>query len=207
MNRNSMDMENNIPVKRICVFCGSNSGQRPAYKDAAKKLGKALTARGIGLVYGGGSVGLMGVIAETVMREKGEVIGVIPKALFSREIVRREVTEFHEVASMHERKTLMVQLSDAFIAMPGGCGTMDEFFEIVTWSQLELHAKPIGILNVEGYFDLLLQFIDHVINERFARPEHGQLILRSDNPDELLQMLIQKKTLPPSGKLIDWKES
>ncbi len=149
----------------------------------------------------------MGVIAETVMREKGEVIGVIPKALFSREIVRREVTEFHEVASMHERKTLMVQLSDAFIAMPGGCGTMDEFFEIVTWSQLELHAKPIGILNVEGYFDLLLQFIDHIIRERFARPEHGQLILRSDNPDELLQMLIQKKTLPPSGKLIDWKES
>lgn len=194
-------------MKRICVFCGSSSGNRSAYKNAAKQLGKTLVSHGIGLVYGGGGVGLMGVIAETVMREKGEVIGVIPKSLFAREIVLREITELHEVASMHERKALMAQLSDAFIAMPGGFGTLDEFFEIVTWSQLGLHAKPIGILNIEGYFDLLLEFIDHVIRERFAKPEHGQLILRSDDPEELLQTLIHKKPIQPAVKLIDWQES
>ncbi|MCF6147422.1 MAG: TIGR00730 family Rossman fold protein [Candidatus Kuenenia sp.] len=200
-------MENNNPIKRICVFCGSNFGDRSTYKDAAKELGKALAARGIGLVYGGGGVGLMGVIAKTVMQEKGEVTGVIPKSLFAREIALREITELYEVASMHERKALMAQLSDAFIAMPGGYGTLDEFFEIVTWSQLGLHAKPIGILNVEGYFDLLLEFVDHVIRERFAKPEHGQLILRSDDPEDLLQTLIQRKSIQPTVKLIDWKES
>ncbi|MBM4054364.1 MAG: TIGR00730 family Rossman fold protein [Planctomycetes bacterium] len=200
-------MENNTSLKRICVFCGSSIGNRPAYKDAAIKLGKALVSHGIGLVYGGGGVGLMGIIAETVMKEKGEVIGVIPKSLFAREIVLREITELHEVGSMHERKALMAQLSDAFIAMPGGYGTLDEFFEIVTWSQLGLHAKPIGILNVDGYFDLLLEFVDHAIRECFVKPEHGQLILRSDNPDELLQTLIRKKPIQPAVKLIDWQES
>ena len=146
-------MGTNNSIKRICVFCGSNHGARSAYTGAAQQLGKALVSHEIGLVYGGGSIGLMTVVADAVLEEKGEVIGVIPHALSSKEFAHDGLTELRLVSSMHERKAMMAELSGAFIAMPGGFGTLDEFFEIVTWAQLGLHTKPIGLLNVGGYFE------------------------------------------------------
>ncbi len=140
-------------IKRICVFCGSSPGTRPVYTEFAQQLGKAIVSQDMELVYGGGSIGLMGIIADAVLKEKGKVIGVIPHALSSKEFAHTGLTDLRLVSSMHERKAMMVELSDAFIAMPGGFGTFDEFFEILTWAQLGLHAKPIGLLNVEGYFD------------------------------------------------------
>jgi len=200
-------MRNNNAVKRICVFCGSATGVRNEYTEAAEKLGKAIVSQDIGLVYGGGSVGLMGIIARTVQQENGEIIGVIPGSLFSKEVVFHEATRLYEVSSMHERKALMAKLSDAFIAIPGGYGTLDEFFEIVTWTQLGLHTKPIGILNVAGYFDLLLKFADHLMQEGFVQPKYRHLIKKSDSPEELLHMLIQQKKAPQEfTSLINWKE-
>ena len=143
-------MENTKPTNRVCVFCGASSGARPIYTKVAQQLGKAIVSHNLGLVYGGGSIGLMGVIADAVLKENGEVIGVIPYALSSNEIAHQDLTELRFVPGMHERKAMMADLSDVFIAMPGGYGTLDEFFEILTWSQLGLHAKPIGLLNVAG---------------------------------------------------------
>lgn len=200
-------METNNFIKRICVFCGSNHGARSAYTDAAQQLGKALVSQGVGLVYGGGSIGLMTVVADAVLEEKGEVIGVIPHALSSKEFAHNGLTELHLVSSMHERKAMMAELSDAFIAMPGGFGTLDEFFEIITWAQLGLHTKPIGLLNVGGYFDLLLKFVDYMLRERFISAEHRQLIITSHNPEELLSALIRYKPMQPIPKVIDWKET
>ena len=200
-------METNNSIKRICVFCGSNHGARSAYTDAAQQLGKALVSQGVGLVYGGGSIGLMTVVADAVLKEKGEVIGVIPHALSSKEFAHDSLTELHLVSSMHERKAMMAELSDAFIAMPGGFGTLDEFFEIVTWAQLGLHTKPIGLLNVGGYFDLLLKFVDYMQQERFISAEHRQLIITSHDPEELLLALIRYKPSQPIPKVIDWKET
>lgn len=194
-------------IKRICVFCGSKTGARSVYTDVAQQLGKAIVSHGIGLVYGGGSIGLMGVIADAVLKEKGNVIGVIPHALASKEFAHPGLTELRMVSSMHERKAMMVELSDAFIAMPGGFGTFDEFFEILTWAQLGLHAKPIGLLNVEGYFDLLLAFINHVLEERFIQTKHRRFIITSCHPDELLSKLIRCKPLQELPQLIDWKET
>ena len=194
-------------IKRICVFCGSNHGARSAYTDAAQQLGKALVSQGMGLVYGGGSIGLMMVVADAVLKEKGEVIGVIPHALSSKEFAHDGLTELHLVSSMHERKAMMAELSDAFIAMPGGFGTLDEFFEIITWAQLGLHTKPIGLLNVGGYFDLLLEFVDYMLQERFISAEHRQLIITSRNPEELLSALIRYKPSQQIPKVIDWKET
>jgi len=189
------------------VFCGSNHGARSAYTDAAQQLGKALVSQGMGLVYGGGSIGLMTVVADAVLKEKGEVIGVIPHALSSKEFAHDGLTELHLVSSMHERKAMMAELSDAFIAMPGGFGTLDEFFEIITWAQLGLHTKPIGLLNVGGYFDLLLKFVDYMQQERFISTEHRQLIITSHGPEELLSALIRYKPMQPIPKVIDWKET
>ena len=200
-------METNNFIKRICVFCGSNHGARSAYTDAAQQLGKALVSQGMGLVYGGGSIGMMTVVADAVLKEKGEVIGVIPHALSSKEFAHNGLTELHLVSSMHERKAMMAELSDAFIAMPGGFGTLDEFFEIITWAQLGLHTKPIGLLNVGGYFDLLLKFVDYMLRERFISAEHRQLIITSHNPEELLSALIRYKPMQPIPKVIDWKET
>ena len=194
-------------IKRICVFCGSNHGARSAYTDAAQQLGKALVSQGVGLVYGGGSIGLMTVVADAVLEEKGEVIGVIPHALSSKELAHYGLTELRLVSSMHERKSVMAELSGAFIAMPGGFGTLDEFFEIVTWAQLGLHTKPIGLLNVGGYFDLLLKFVDYMQQERFISTEHRQLIITSHDPEELLLKLIRYKPIQPIPKVIDWKET
>ncbi len=194
-------------IKRICVFCGSNHGARSAYTDAARQLGKALASHEIGLVYGGGSIGLMTVVADAVLEEEGEVIGVIPHVLSSREFAHDGLTELHKVSSMHERKAMMAELSGAFIAMPGGFGTLDEFFEIVTWAQLGLHAKPIGLLNVGGYFDLLLEFVDSMLRERFISAEHRQLIITSHDPEELLLKLIRHKPMRQIPRVIDWKET
>jgi uncharacterized protein (TIGR00730 family) len=158
-------------VKRICVFCGSNRGARPAYTDAARALGELFAREGITLVYGGGSVGLMGEIADATLAAGGDVIGVIPRPLWDREVGHRGLTDLRIVESMHERKTLMSELSDAFIAMPGGLGTFEEIFEIWTWAQLGMHRKPVGFLNVDDYYSPLVTFLDRAVAEGFMKPE------------------------------------
>ena len=176
-------------MRRICVFCGSSQGSRPEYGAAAEEMGAKLVRRNIGLVYGGGNVGLMGIIADAVLRAGGEAMGVIPENLMSREIGHKGLTKLHVVHSMHERKALMADLSDAFIAMPGGFGTLEEFCEVVTWAQLGLHAKPCGILNVLGYYTPLLAMFDHAVEERFLKPENRCLVLGRESAPELLQAL------------------
>lgn len=173
-------------IKRICVFCGSNPGKGRRYRAAAVKLGRALADRGIGLVYGGGRVGLMGTIADAVLKRGGEAVGVIPEDLVKKELAHSGLTDLRVVGSMHERKALMARLSDGFIAMPGGFGTLDEFCEILTWAQLGLHQKPCGILDVDGYFDPFMKFVDHSVARGFIRAEHRDLILQSARPDVLL---------------------
>jgi uncharacterized protein (TIGR00730 family) len=176
-------------MKRICVFCGSSAGSEPDYRACAEQLGAELTRRNIGLVYGGGNVGLMGAIADAVLKAGGEAIGVIPEHLMTREIGHKRLTKLHIVHSMHERKALMADLSDAFIALPGGFGTLEEFFEVLTWSQLGLHAKPCGIVNVLDYYTPLLRMLDHAVEERFLKPQNRALVLARDTPSELLQAL------------------
>jgi len=174
-------------MKRICVFCGSSAGARPEYRACAEELGSELARRNIGLVYGGGNVGLMGAIADSVLKARGEAIGVIPEHLMTREIGHQRLTKLHVVRSMHERKALMADLSDAFIALPGGFGTLEEFFEVLTWSQLGLHNKPCGIVNVLGYYTPLLRMLDHAVEERFLKPQNRTLVLSRETPSELLQ--------------------
>jgi uncharacterized protein (TIGR00730 family) len=176
-------------MNRVCVFCGSRTGSRPVYVDAAQKLARSLVNRGIGLVYGGGCVGLMGTIATAVMRGGGKVIGVIPEALVERELASGDVTELIVVRSMHERKAKMAELSDAFIAMPGGYGTFEEFCEIVTWAQLGIHRKPCGLLNVDGYYDPLLTLFDRAVEEDFVQPANRRLVLENKDPNHLLDVL------------------
>lgn len=173
-------------MKRICVFCGSAAGTRPDYAEAARELAAELVRRKIGVVYGGGSVGLMGVLADTTLRLGGEVIGVIPKGLASRELLHTGVTEIRLVDSMHERKTTMASLSDAFIALPGGLGTLEETLETLTWSQLGIQRKPVGLLDVRGYWDALLQLLAHAVQEGFVRREYLGLLLSAGTPGELL---------------------
>ena len=182
-------------MKRICVFCGSQVGSNGLYRQAAMELGLLLAQRGYGLVYGGGHVGLMGIIADAVMRSGGDVDGVIPEAMVSRELAHDRVTRLHVVSSMHERKACMAELADAFIAMPGGYGTFEELFEIITWAQLGIHRKPIGLLNVAGYFDALTVMVEHAINEGFIKVKHRQLTVMADRPAALLDVLDQH-TLP-----------
>ena len=164
-------------MKRIGVFCGSSPGNKPEYTLAAREMGRALAERGIDLVFGGGRVGMMGEIASATLQAGGEVIGVIPKHLIERELAHPHVTRLHVVGSMHERKALMAELAGGFIAMPGGMGTIEEIFEVLTWAQLGLHHKPCGLLNVCGYFDTLLGFLDHVVAEGFLAPAHRQMIV------------------------------
>jgi len=174
---------------RFCVFCGSSKGARDAYTGQARALGKLFANEGIGLVYGGGAVGLMGVIADAVIYAGGEVIGVIPQALSDAEIAHSGLTELRIVSSMHERKAMMADLSDAFIAMPGGFGTFEEFCEIITWSQLGIHRKACGLLNVEGYYDSLLALFDHSVAEGFIKPEHRSIVIADDDPERLIHRL------------------
>lgn len=176
-------------MQRICVFAGSNRGVRPEYAQAAEALGKELIKRGLGLVYGGASVGLMGVLADVVLAGGGEVIGVMPRSLTSKEVGHSNLTAFHEVESMHERKAMMADLSDGFIALPGGFGTFDELFEILTWAQLGLHTKPVGVLNSKGYFDPLLSFLQQVSREGFIRVTNLDLLLHAETPDLMLEQL------------------
>jgi uncharacterized protein (TIGR00730 family) len=176
-------------MKRICVFCGSSTGSRAIYHDAAHSLGRALHKRGIGLVYGGGNVGLMGVVADAVMESGGNVVGIIPEALVKRELAHRTVTELIVVRSMHERKAKMAELSDAFIALPGGYGTFEEFCEIITWAQLGMHRKPCAILNVEGYYDPLLALFDRGVDEGFIYPANRRLVIQETDPGRLLDLM------------------
>ena len=173
-------------MQSVCVFCGSNPGARLAYAEAARALGRTLVERGLRLVYGGAAVGLMGTLADAALAAGGTVVGVIPGTLVEREIAHAGLTEIRVVQSMHERKSVMAELSDAFIALPGGAGTLEELFEVWTWSQLGLHRKPVGLLNVEGYFDSLIAFLDHQTNERFMRREHRDMLLVADDPAVLL---------------------
>ena len=176
-------------MKRVCVYCGSSIGNQPIYREMAVAMGALLARRGIGLVYGGGNVGLMGVIADAVLAGGGEVIGVIPRSLANREIAHVGVTDLRVVDSMHTRKALMADLSDAFIAMPGGVGTFEEFFEAVTWTQLGVHRKPCGLLNAGGFYAPLAAFIDQAVTEGFIKPIHRALIVVDDNPERLLNTL------------------
>jgi uncharacterized protein (TIGR00730 family) len=182
--------------QRICVFCGSNSGFNPVYREAATALGELFIDRGIGLVYGGGDIGLMGVLADAMLAKGGNVIGVIPESLMAKEVGHQGVSELRIVKSMHERKALMADLSDGFIALPGGYGTFEEFCEVVTWSQLGLHAKPCGVLNVAGYYDPLLELFDRSVREGFLRTENRELVLEDPDPEELLRKMAAFVPLP-----------
>jgi uncharacterized protein (TIGR00730 family) len=174
-------------IRRICVFCGSSRGADPAFVDAARELGTLFAREGIGLVYGGGSVGLMGELADAVLASGGEVTGVIPHALWAREIGHRGLTDLRIVDTMHERKAMMADLSDAFIALPGGLGTLEEIFEIWTWAQLGLHAKPLGFLDVNGFYTPLMDFLDRAVRARFVRDEHRGIALVARDADALLR--------------------
>lgn len=182
-------------MRRICVFCGSSCGNRPEYRAATEELGTEMARRKIGLVYGGGNVGLMGVLADAVLKVGGEAVGVIPENLVARELSHDGLSKLHVVRSMHERKALMADLSDAFIALPGGFGTFEEFCEMVTWSQLGLHAKPCGVLNVQGYYSPLLAMFDHAVQERFLKKENRELVLARDSVLALLQALEEWRPL------------
>src|SRR5215510_1892789 len=175
-------------MKRICVFAGSNTGSQAEYVTAARELGHVLAREDVGLVYGGARVGLMGVLADAVLAERGHVTGVIPQALVSKEVAHDGLSDLRVVLSMHERKGMMTDLADGFIALPGGWGTLEEFFEVLTWAQLGLHQKPCGLLNVRGFFDGLLSFIDHSIDERFVRRENRAMVIVSNTPGGLLEL-------------------
>lgn len=182
-------------MQRICVYCGSSLGARLAYHDAARRLGETLAERGIGLVYGGASVGLMGVVADGALARGGEVIGVLPEVLKHKEIAHPGLSELHIVGSMHERKALMAELSDAFIALPGGLGTLEELFEILTWALLGLHRKPCGLLNVEGYYDGLAAFLARSVSDGFLRQKHRDLLLVAESTEALLAGLVRYRPL------------
>jgi uncharacterized protein (TIGR00730 family) len=174
---------------RLTVFCGSSTGRSPAYAEAARALGREMVARGVGLVYGGAGVGLMGVLADTLLEGGGEVIGVIPRHLVAREIAHADVTDLRVVETMHERKALMAELGDGFVALPGGAGTLEELFEAWTWAQLGLHLKPCAVLNVEGYFDSLLRLVEHTVQEGFMRAEYARMLIAEPDPAALLDRL------------------
>jgi uncharacterized protein (TIGR00730 family) len=175
---------------RICVFCGSSPGLNPAFASAAQALGGELARRGIEVVYGGGNVGLMGILADAALAAGGRVIGVIPHALVTRELAHQGVSELHVVDSMHERKALMAQLSDGFMALPGGFGTLEEFCEAVTWTQLGVHAKACGLLNVAGFYDGLLTFLEHALREEFLRPTHHEIVVSDADPAALVDRVL-----------------
>jgi uncharacterized protein (TIGR00730 family) len=193
-------------VKSICVFCGSRSGEDPAYEAAARSLGETLARTGITLVYGGGHVGLMGVVADAALASGGEAIGVIPRSLVEREIAHKGLTDLRVVGSMHERKALMSELSEGFIALPGGTGTLEEFFEVLTWAQLGEHRKPCGLLNVAGYYDPLLAVFDHMVNRGFLSETNRSIVLVETEPKALLERF-EEYHAPQTVKWIDKSET
>jgi uncharacterized protein (TIGR00730 family) len=179
-------------MKRLCVFCGSRTGAAPIYAEQARALGAAMARRGFGLVFGAGHIGLMGVLADAVRQLGGETIGVIPQSLVDRELADRSLTELRVVGSMHERKALMAELADGFVALPGGFGTLDELFEILTWRQLGFHRKPIGMLNVNGFFDPLLAWIDTAIADDFVKAKSRELLIVENDVERLLDRIEQR---------------
>lgn len=176
-------------MRRLCVYCGSSPGRYPEYGALAQALAQAMVRRGWGLVYGGASVGLMGVVADAVLEAGGEVIGVLPRGLARKEIAHTGLSRLHIVASMHERKAMMARLSDGFVALPGGLGTLEELFEMLTWGQLGLHQKPCGLLNGRAYYDALITFLDHAKEQAFLKPEHRAMVLCEDTPEGLLDRM------------------
>jgi uncharacterized protein (TIGR00730 family) len=190
-------------MKGICVFAGSNIGARPEYRAAAEELGRALARRHVKVVFGGGQVGLMGVLADAVLAGHGHVTGVIPEAMVAREIAHTGLSDLRIVSSMHERKAVMADLADAFVALPGGWGTLEEFFEVLTWAQLGLHRKPCVLLNIAGYFDGLLSFLEHSIDQQFVRRENGALVLVASSVNELLDELDRYHPPAVAEKWID----
>ncbi|HEY9544749.1 MAG TPA: TIGR00730 family Rossman fold protein [Solimonas sp.] len=187
---------------RLCVFCGSSDGARPAYRDAAHALGKALADAGIGLVYGGAAVGLMGAVADGALARGGEVMGVLPRSLADRELAHPGLTQLHVVGSMHERKAMMAKLSDGFIALPGGLGTFEELFEIWTWAQLGYHRKPVALLNVDGYYDGLLSFLDHTVREAFVKTMYRDALIVERGIPAMLDAIARYQP-PATTKWID----
>ncbi len=187
---------------RICVFCGSSFGARPTYEQAARNLGVALAERNIGLVYGGASVGLMGAIADACLDAGGEVVGILPEALADLEIAHPGLSQLRIVSSMHERKKQMADLSDAFVALPGGIGTLEEAFEIWTWSQLGIHQKPIGLLDVDGFYEKLAAFLDQLVSEGFVKPVHRAIMLAEKSPAALIDALAAAE-IPTDKKWVD----
>jgi len=185
-------------LKNVCVFCGSNPGRRADYVEAAHRLGEELAKNGIGLVYGGGNVGIMGEMANSILKNGGRAIGVIPKALEDKELSHRGLSELKVVNTMHERKAMMSELSDAFIALPGGIGTLEEFFEVLTWAQLGFQKKPCGLLNIAGYYDHLIKFIDHMVAEGFLHVDHRDLMVIEKNPANIISKLKNHKPLDTS---------
>lgn len=173
-------------IRKLAVFCGSSAGARPAYIEGARAFGKLLAQRGIGVVYGGSNVGLMAALANEVADNLGEVTGVIPRALVEREVANTTLDDLRIVGSMHERKALMAELCDGFVALPGGIGTLEEFFEVWTWAQLGMHHKPCGLLNIAGYFDPLLAFVDRAVDEKFVRPAHRSMVIVEEDAERLL---------------------
>jgi uncharacterized protein (TIGR00730 family) len=193
-------------ISSICVYCGSSSGRQAAYQEAAQALAGALVRRRIRLVYGGGRVGLMGALADAVLAEGGQVTGIIPRALAHKEVAHAALSELIVTESMHARKTLMAERADGFIALPGGIGTLEELFEIWTWAQLGFQHKPCGVLNVAGYYDGLIQFIDHAVSERFSRPTHRQISSVETDPEALLDRLASYQP-PDLEKWLDGSET
>ncbi len=191
-------------MKRVAVYCGSASPQDPRYIELAREVGHSLAERGIGVVYGGGRLGLMGAIAGGALARGGEVIGVIPEAMVSREVANLDCTELRVVKGMHERKLAFTQLSDGFLTLPGGVGTMDELWEAVSWAQLGYHAKPVGLLNAFGFFDLLLSFNQHMIDTGFIRPAHQGIVMAEPELDLLLDRMIAHE---PHTPIFDMKAS
>lgn len=189
-----------MQLKRLCVFAGANAGSHEGYRTAAIVLGTELARRRVGLVYGGAGVGLMGAVADAVLRAGGEAVGVIPRALVEREAAHPQLSELHIVGSMHERKALMGELSDAFLALPGGLGTLEELLEVATWKQLGLHAKPIGLLNVCGYYDRLAGLLDHAVAEGFVKAEHRQMLLVEGDAIRLLERIERSGHSEANGK-------
>src|SRR5665647_689074 len=190
-------------MKNICVYCGSSPGRLEAYAIGACALARALVDRDLGLVYGGAGIGLMGLVADTVLQLGGRAVGVIPEALARKEVVHKGLSELHITQSMHERKTMMAELSDGFIAMPGGIGTFEEIFEIWTWSQLGIHAKPCGLLNVAGYYDALTTFLDHAATEQFLKPQHRSLLIVEHEPEALMDRFGRVHSTDPRACVVN----
>jgi uncharacterized protein (TIGR00730 family) len=191
-------MENNV-----CIYCGSAAGADPRFAESARRVGRAIAANGLGLVYGGGCVGLMGIVADAVLGAGGKAIGVIPEALVAREIAHQGLTELHVVRDMHERKALMANRSSAFLTLPGGIGTFEEFFETLSWATLGLHQKAMAVLNVAGYFDPLIALLDHAVAQQFVKPENSRLVVVSDDPESLVRGIVGRASAERARQSVD----